>query len=978
MEYIKKDVQNPTAEYLFKLQRIIVNTEFKNSEEAARYETPETKMAGGDYCRAVLKIDNFDNYTFSRRYVYSVLLAAGIPEDKINLYLDNPIMIPQVIKNKLVEEGRAVRIAGYVERNKYYANLAGLPFVGNKTTPADIIVTVPDEFVDRLNDPAITRNQAIHTMPSKYQELFMNSEYYAETIAKFPKAEYLKYIGSNAIPIEVSRRAKDGDILRINTSKLSAYHPKFGNVTVAPDVINQFVNSYNDIRNYVYNTLRGDFSGIYANYNNFIRFLTIYLSMGNALLNILRRSSTMAFMNNSTANEYFVLYGLPSSIMEGSSLITFLKKFRLLLMDKGTSSVYRVKDYIGYEYTDIYTLVMVKQQVFENGVPMYKIDENGKRVPVQKIVFRRLGTKDDDTSYFKYRESDVEYDWRDIQSGDPRWWNTPETEQMLNDMNYTLSNSKYIELSTAISMSDIFWQCIILLRGILDKKDETQFITLNINYDVHEIPLYDAVLTLVVLMNMHVNGEYTGELQGTMYLPNANGLCVDMLFNGLNDEGKVNPKKEGLPFKISSFNFNGDETDFYHMITPDGNNVYPDDYEYLDPAVMYGMLKPIFDNTNNNVGDELMNDIYAVYKYLEEKLQTCRTIHEFRQVTDAVKALFLVDPYRPWSSVGYVDVDKTLMEDYDLTSIELNDFKRYTTQKNITVTVPYDDAEIIVNIGEVMNTNVTLIKILGEYPFTDNNFVAAFLQTMLNYKNAEIEISELPASIKENYQGIISDKVVYDTENTTSGATTFASLLRQTNPDMYRRIIEMRGDPASMIMLLKSIIKGLEVYTNSSLNALLVSAVGYDEYITPLKEILTYFKSYMVEFTKDEFAYVMNGLFDQGGNSNMLKMFDEIHHVDIEFMPTDSLTLFDVSNSTFEKGFADNNIGFIYDEAQFHAVTTYANAKNMGYEIWFDYGDKIVQTEPDNITDASSVTINLVKSGAAYKIIIPVENIGEE
>lgn len=978
MEYYKNDMQNPTAEYLFKIQRIVVNSEFKNGEEAAKYETAETKLAGGDYCRAVLKTDGFDNYTFTRRYLYSVLLGAGIPEDKINLYIDNPIMIPQIIKNKLVEQGRIFRIAGYVERNKYYANLAGQPFVGSATVPADVVVTVPDDFVKRFsNDPGISYNQPIHTMPKKYQELFMNSEYYPEIIKKFPNAEYLKYIGSNAIPIEVSRLAKDGDILRINTDKLTTYHPKFGNVTVSPDIINQFTNSYTEVRNYVYNTLRGNFAGIYENYNNFIRFLTIYLAMGNALLNILKRSSSMAFMNDATANNYFMLYGLPSSIMEGNQLTTFLKKFRLLLMDKGTNCVYRVKDYIGYEYTDIYTLVMVKQQVFDNGVPRYMIDDNGNRIPVQKIVFRRLGTTDDNTSYFKYKNEDnVEYGWREIQSGDPRWWNTPETEQMLNDMNYTLSNSKYIELSTHISMSDIFWQCVILLRGLLDKKDETQFIKLNINYDVSEISLYDAVLTLVVLMNMHVNNKYTGELQGTMYLPNANGLCVDMLFNGLDNDGRVIAKKEGHEFKLTSFNFDAYNSDFFRMITPT-NGVYPDDYEYLEPETLYNMLVPIFDSVNNNIGEALMGDVKAVYTYLEDKLQKCRTIQEFRQVTDAVVALFLVDPYRPWSSIGNVDVDQTLMEDYDLTTIELNDFKQFTRQNpSIVVEVPYNGT-VTIPVGEIMNENVTTIEVDGVFPFTDSAFVAAFIQTMLDYQSLVIENSRLSASIKAHYPGIISDKAIHETENTINGATTFASLLRQTNPEMYKRIIGMRGDPESMVTLLKSIVKGLEVYTNSSLNAMLVSAVGYDNYIVPLKEIITYFKSYMVEFTKDEFAYVMDGLFDQGAHSNMLKLFDEIHHTDLWFLPTDSLTLFDVSNSTMEMGMADNNVGFIYDEAQFHAETTYGVAKTYGYDIWFDYGDKIVKDEPDGITDDWFVVMNLVKSGAAYKIIIPVENITE-
>ena len=142
------------------------------------------------------------------------------------------------------------------------------------------------------------------------------------------------------------------------------------------------------------------------------------MAIGNAMNEFQKKSSKLIYMNNVTANNLFTLYGLPSVIMEGTPMIEFLKKFRLLLMDKGTNIVYRVKDLIGYSDTDIYTLVMVKQQVFEDGIPVYHYDEDtGEKTPVQNIVFRRLGTTDDNTSYFKFRESKKEYDWREIAVG---------------------------------------------------------------------------------------------------------------------------------------------------------------------------------------------------------------------------------------------------------------------------------------------------------------------------------------------------------------------------------------------------------------------------------------------------------------------------------------------------------------------------------------------------------------------------------
>jgi hypothetical protein len=135
---------------------------------------------------------------------------------------------------------------------------------------------------------------------------------------------------------------------------------------------------------------------------------------------------------------------------------------------------------------------MVKQQAFENGLPKYK---DGK--PVQEVVFRRFGTAEDNTSYFKFRESKKEYSLEEITSGDPRWWNCPEIDRMLEDMNYTLSNSKYIQLSTHMSMTDVWWQCVIFLRGLLDRNQETSTSLININRDINgesSMTVYDAVL----------------------------------------------------------------------------------------------------------------------------------------------------------------------------------------------------------------------------------------------------------------------------------------------------------------------------------------------------------------------------------------------------------------------------------------------------------------------------------------------------
>jgi hypothetical protein len=972
MIYNQNEKANPAAEYLFELQMIVNNTTFKNKDEANKYETTEYKLAGMEYINAKNKTDTFEAHQYSSKQLYNIMSQFGYPEDQIFFYIKNPSAIPFDIKRIMLQDRRDYITSTYVEKNKYYSTLAGIPFAGTDEIPADEIVTIPDGFYYMYSgDSNIMRGQPIHTMTPKYIELFMNSDFYPQILAEHPNAEYLKYIGSRSIPIEVSRPAKDGDILKINIDKLTQYHEVYGTVTVSPGIIHQFINSYKETRDYIYNTLRGDFEVIYANYNSFIRFLTIYMTIGNALNELIRQSTYMINMSDTTANNYFMLYGLPSVIMEGTSMISFLKQFRMILMDKGTNIVYRVKDLVGYEYTDIFTLVMVKQQVFENGTPIYYTDEDKKLVPKQNIIFRRLGTTDENTSYFKFRDSNKTYTWQEIASGDPRWWNTPEVERLLYDMNYTLSNSKYIQLSTHMSMDDIYWQCVILLRGLLDNRYITSNMKFSINYDLNgssELSVFDAVLILVIIMNWNnvtVKGPFDGQLYQYNGTYNGQAACLDQLFNGLQEDGTPNELKLGMPFKLSSFNFELSTTEFDWF-----NYVLPT-YTYLEPNTLIPLLESIYTHKNNNIGETLMTDVRKVYDFLNDKLQATTTIEEFRQVTEAFNKFFLVDPIRDWFDTSNQDTDAVLMDMYGLSIQDLNSLKAYYYHNDKIVSINFRETTYDVSLSAVMNQNVNDIIIDEVYIFRNNEFVDAFNNYILtSFTDEALEQSNLSTPIKSQYKSIIETKVILDTGISESGPTSFESMLFRQNTSLYHTLIALKSNPESLILLMRAIIKGLESYTNSNLNGLEYTAIGEKEYYRILKEIITYFKSYMVEFTKEEFVFLFNGLFDNGGNSNMLKLFDEIHSSDAKMIPYDSLTLYDVTNSSIQQQLHDDNVGLIHDEAIISMKTTYNTLTSLGYEVWFDDGDDITMDPPPGITGDTEVFATIFNSDDGEMVII--------
>lgn len=960
----KNQKRNPMAEYLLKLQLIVTNTEFKNKDEADKYETLEMKLNGEKYYRAKNHTDEFESYTYDPKIIYNELMMMGLSEDRVQYYMENMAFLPPTIRNRLMEDAREQYILLYQELNPYYVMLSGKPYPGSTFLPPENVLTIPDGFYEIYQDEnVIYRNQAIHEMPLKYQELFMNTKYYTQLLAEHPENRYLKYIGTHSIPYEISRPAHDGDIMKINTNSLSISHPIFGNVTVSTPLIHLFTNVYHDTHDYVYGALRGDFGDIYANYNSFIRFLTIYLTIGGCLNELMKQSASMIYINQSTANDFFMLYGLPSVIMEGQSMISFLKQFRMILMDKGTNIVYRVKDLIGYQYTDIYTLVMIKQQVFEDGQPKYTTDEKGNRVPVQEIVFRRMGTTDENTSYFKFRDSSDTYTLEQITSGDPRWWNTPEVERMINDMNYTLSNSKYIQLSTHLSMTDLYWQCVILIRGLLDNRLETEYIKLStsLNLNGHdELSVFEAVLILEILMNWHITTARKSDpsLNGDMYIPNGEydgkAACIDMLFNGLQDDGSPNPLKPGGPYKLSSFNFDFLEeyVDYYRNILPL--------IDYLEPDTLIPMLETVCWRQENNIGEVLMGDVKKIYDFLTKKLQNCTTIHQFRVVTDLFQMLFLVDPERNWYEDGMIDVNEYLCDTYNISYYELTSLQSFFYQNMdpdvADMYVEYEDKQYPIYMYRILGEDVLHMEIqpVGESstetPFQDNQFVNAFMSALGGYKCSNIDGSGLSVNVRSQYKNIIADKVVLDVGNGINGPKTFEALLFRNDPEMYKYLITFRNNNETITLIMRSLVKALENYTNASLLGLEFNAVGKEEHFRILKEVIGYFKSYMVEYAKDEFMYVMDGLFDQGGNSNMLNLYDEITSGTIRMIPKDSLTLHDASHAVNHYKFGDGGLTTMYDEMQVHCRAAYKKIKQLGYDIIFDTGTHITKF-PMNVPD---------------------------
>jgi hypothetical protein len=276
---------------------------------------------------------------------------------------------------------------------------------------------------------------------------------------------------------------------------------------------------------------------------------------------------------------------------------------------------------------------------------------------------------------------------------------------------------------------------------------------------------------------------------------------------------------------------------------------------------------------------------------------------------------------------------------------------------------------------------MTLDQPEGGYFFNDPEFVDAFYEVMKKYDNVELSHSSLPLNIRQYYKQIIETKVELDLMSSSEGMSTFMGLLYEKNPVLSKYVSSLINDENkdTLILFLRALIKGLDTYTASNLGALEFRALGQERYISILKEVITYFKSYMVEFTKDEFVIMMDNILDNGGNSNMFRLYDEFNHKTLTYHPIDSLALFDASrNLIHTHHIDDNNIGFLRDEAIVRLKMKYSKLLSKGFEVWYDDGVKITRTPFTDLTNDTIVIANIIPKGNTYRAILHKSNVNPD
>lgn len=979
---------NPLQNLFSDIKKILEFVEVKDNVQATDCETDESRNAAEMWMNAMVEADTY--ITYREYWTFSMFqeVQNNVKYNDFKSYVEKPFSVPLKFQDSLREKGRAIFLSKYVEKNEYYRMLNGLPPI---YASENDYVYLSEELRNKFH----CDNLPIHEQNDYVQNSYMTTDEYAQVIKKYPEKKYLKYLGSYKVDIFAARKAHDFDIIRYPSNRSD----------INPNLLNVFASLYADYREYVmvvlYNT---QFEDMYVNYRNFMGVLIMsftLLQIGNKAVEAVH---TRNYLDDTILHMVLSMYGIPDSLLlpneiRRSLAINMLK----LVREKGTDEVYYdLIDILGYQNVTVSKLMLMKGQQF---------DENNKATDKYKQYFLQIDLKDENPYETITSGKATRYEYNDIISKDPFWWDDEKVHQILNDHSYTISDSKYITIEAEIQQMKYAFESIYFTRLILDNQSATE------NFMVEVPELFGTEMMSIYDLIVYV-------------------LCATCMVNGL--RGDIITSEERL-LATAGFNFDLDQDKFNEFLSTT---------KHVDLDRLNKFLNNLSMTDKGDI-NRLFNDVmYPLREWLENKIASATERQEYLEYEAIYRALFTYDiNHNPFQDDFEMPME-TIRKSYDISKEDMNAFKHFYPQTINGDRVVYDEYNASNNtsrykypfggvnhpidwyvswIDEANNTRYLYFHDIlnsddirwikdehgdllfmkyedGEVGFEldeyNVNKALAALEALdskqlntatfqeftpgngISYNHGQ----KLPASIRaEVYKKILIDKFTADIDGLGVPPTTYIEYLRRKNKVLYNKLIEnnrFERDKESWMNDVMTIILAIESELSIHMKYFEQSVLGEDLFFKPLITLIKHFKSSLVQLAKTGLKYVFDDKMDIGGNSNMLKLFDQlkftIHFSTIQSNGYESqFGLYDTEHvmkhrimfmdklqsykQTIGQGFAaeevDLNIGSIHlsDEVKF-----YKNGKPIDDVAWLSSNERLTDEDHQLIVarDRSSIPMD--------------------
>lgn len=879
---------NPLQGLFDGISKIFAYTEFKDLQAAKEYETVEIADKAAMWINA-----NDHNDTYLTYHHYWTLgmfqeVNATVKKEDAYRWMDNPYTVPLQYHTHLLECGRNAYLSSYVEENRYYRMLIGLP-------PLDMD---PSEYV-YLSEP--TRNQLhatdvpVHELSSLIQNSYIATEEYKQVIRDHPEWKYLKYLGRNKIPLYTARDAKDFEIIR--------YPHDVSDIN--PNLLKAFAFLYDSYREYVMTTLYNyKLEELYPNYRTFMRLIIQMFVVMQVCNKAVEAIGDRNYLDDAVLHIVLSMYDIPDTLIMTNDVRRKLATSMLrLIREKGTDEVYNdLVEILGYQDIAISKLMLMKGQRF---------DENGNVIDGNNPYFIQLDINDKNPYETIASGKAPIHDYHAITDPDPTWWDIEDTRDILANKYYSETDSKYIMIDATIHQYKFIFESIYFMRLILDNKMYTDGFMIEVPelFGTKKFSIYDLMVYILAAtcMNNGMSGDiYTDE----SYLLATAGFNFDLDFDSFEEflnttkyvdldrirsfmenltmtsQSDINrlfndvmiPLRTWLEEKISRASCRGEYVEYeaiYRALFT---------YDLTRNMFLQGFKIPMdsicekYDISENDIkayqhfypstlsGETITVDSYKESRYHFPFLSRKNVIDYWIHIT--------VDTPRGTDDRGYVYL-------YDI--LNMSDLRELTNPDGTRPFMDYIDPDI----GWEVNTAAVNKAIELIDAFDEDALSNAYFQVETPIRNSGGERYEegekLPPKIRTGiYKEILKDKILMDMQGLAVPPKTYLEYLERKNPDLYRLLTDgnrFYTNKESWMNDVMRIVMELETNLNMHLKYFEQSVVGTNSFFKPLITLINYFKSTFVQFAKSGLKYVFSDKMDAGGNSNMFKLFDEVKFV---------------------------------------------------------------------------------------------------
>ena len=499
VEYILADIRSITE-----------NMIIKRNDEAAKYETADTKREGDRYVAAMMERDVFTSY---REYPIDVLVNAGITNvNDIMAYNEDKYKIPHKKRNDVLKAMRKAVIDEFEERNDYYRELIGKPSI-----------LVPEEEYIYLTEAQmkyydIDEVRPIHDYPKEIQ-MKLERVVIPELIELYPERTYLQHMGSKAVNLVRAREAKNFEII-------------FTDVQLDNIFMKSFFETYDFCREYFMSVIYNNgLKNMYNLYDNFIGMQILIMTIQRMIADTIKMAIDRDFYDLHSIKKMFEAYGVPFfEDLPMDYQRTILKNLNILIRTKSTDRVlYDITNVLFYERVQIYKYYLVKERI---------MDENNKPVIYYKTVTDDNGEEHQVYDYermyeFYFQSTDIlepnvilsienkanKYHYNEVTDEDVFWWETEELKKELWEREYNFIDTKYLGVNLMQNLTNLLYETCYFLNLLVDNKDTTTpietrilntdamktgtdylFITLE-RFSPIPISIFDTVVTLCALIS---------------------------------------------------------------------------------------------------------------------------------------------------------------------------------------------------------------------------------------------------------------------------------------------------------------------------------------------------------------------------------------------------------------------------------------------------------------------------------------------